>query len=456
MAKIKFTAGRVLTLECESKTLPAFFWDSTAPGLGLRITPKGSKAYIFQTKLNGKVLRITIGNPKSWTLSAAQAEASRLRVIVDGGKDPRVVRADQLALEAESRQAKQMAIAAENERTTERSRIDAFEQSKLKLTARMVWDDYLGSPHPKWGAQHLKDHIIASNNGGVKAKIGNKETKAGPLASLLARPLCSIDSTVVHDWLKSECENRPTFAHNCFRKFRTFINWCAASSKYSAYVNPACCSSNQVRDIVPRHKTKEGDSLQREQLAAWFEAVNAISNPVISVYLQGLLITGARREELATLMWKDVDFHWRSLTIRDKIAGTRVIPLTPYLSALLGMLPRRSEWVFSSTTAASGHLAEPRIAHTKALAVAGLPHVSLHGLRRSFGTLCEWVEVPTGISAQIMGHKPSALAEKHYRRRPLDLLRKWHDQIESWILLQANISLVDQIDLPKLVAVSRG
>jgi intergrase/recombinase len=47
--------------------------------------------------------------------------------------------------------------------------------------------------------------------------------------------------------------------------------------------------------------------------------------------------------------------------------------------------------------------------------------------------------VPTGIVAQIMGHKPSALAEKHYRRRPLDLLRKWHEKIERWILQQANI-----------------
>ena len=34
---------------------------------------------------------------------------------------------------------------------------------------------------------------------------------------------------------------------------------------------------------------------------------------------------------------------------------------------------------------------------------------------------------------------PSALAEKHYRRRPLDLLRKWHEKIETWILEQADI-----------------
>ena len=91
--------------------------------------------------------------------------------------------------------------------------------------------------------------------------------------------------------------------------------------------------------------------------------------------------------------------------------------------------------------AASGRLMEPRIGHNKALTAAGLPALSLHGLRRSFGTLAEWVECPAGVSAQIMGHKPSAIAEKHYRR-PLDLLRMWHVKIEAWILEQAGIEFV--------------
>jgi hypothetical protein len=41
--------------------------------------------------------------------------------------------------------------------------------------------------------------------------------------------------------------------------------------------------------------------------------------------------------------------------------------------------------------------------------------------------------------AQIQGHKPSAIAEKQYRRRPLDLLRMWHDKIEACVLAQAGI-----------------
>ena len=43
------------------------------------------------------------------------------------------------------------------------------------------------------------------------------------------------------------------------------------------------------------------------------------------------------------------------------------------------------------------------------------------------------------VVAQIMGHKPSATAEKHYTVRPLDLLRVHHERIEAWILEQAGI-----------------
>jgi integrase len=165
------------------------------------------------------------------------------------------------------------------------------------------------------------------------------------------------------------------------------------------------------------------------------------------------------------MRWTDVDFRWGALRIRDKVEGERTIPLTPYVAALLRDLKARNEtppqkplelrrkreepkakwkpspWVFASPTAAAGRLQEPRIAHNRALAAAGLPPLSIHGLRRSFGTLAEWCEVPVGIVAQIQGHKPSAIAEKHYRVRPLDLLRLWHQRIEAWILGEAGIAV---------------
>jgi integrase len=168
--------------------------------------------------------------------------------------------------------------------------------------------------------------------------------------------------------------------------------------------------------------------------------VRSIQNPVIAAYLQTLLLIGSRREELATLQWQDIDFRWQAITIRDKVEGERVIPLTPYVAALLTQLPRRNEWVFSSPGAESGRLQEPSIQHRKVCAFAGIEALTLHGLRRSFSTLTEWIECPAGVVAQIMGHKPSATAEKHYKVRPLDLLRMWHTKIEAWMLEQAGIA----------------
>lgn len=417
MAKVNFTAGRVDGFACEPGKAQSFLWDTGAPGLGLRVTASGAKSYIFQGKLNGSAIRITIGDPKTWGIMAAQAEARRLRRLIDDNKDPRTVRQSETA----DREAKKDEI------------------KRQELTLGEVWPGYVEARKAKWSERHYRDHARLAAPGGQTRKRSTKLTTAGPLASLMSLQLSELTSDRISAWLDEESAKRPTSAAQSFRLLRAFIRWAAGMKEYSGLVAAEVYSAQKVKEAVPKNHAKEGDSLQREQLPAWFEAVRKIGNPVISAYLQALLITGARREEMAGLKWVDVDFQWRSLKIRDKVEGSRIIPLPPYLASLLSMLPRRNEWVFSSPAAADGKIAEPRIAHNDVLAAAGLPHVTIHGLRRSFGTLCEWVEMPSGISAQIMGHKPSALVEKHYRRRPLDLLRKWHDKIEVWVLEQAGI-----------------
>ena len=126
-----------------------------------------------------------------------------------------------------------------------------------------------------------------------------------------------------------------------------------------------------------------------------------------------------------------MDFRWNRLTIADKVEATRVIPLTPYMAHLLAGLPRAkgkrqgaNPYVFSSPMSASGRIAEPRAPHADVLADAGIPHVSIHGLRRTFSLLGEAAGAPAGAIAQVMGHKPSAIAEG-YRPRSIDALRPY-------------------------------
>ena len=108
-----------------------------------------------------------------------------------------------------------------------------------------------------------------------------------------------------------------------------------------------------------------------------------------------------------------------------------------------------SLFVFSGRSK-SGHIEEPRIAHDKAVAAAGIPDLTIQGLRRSFSTLAEWTEAPEGVVAQIQGHKPSATREKHYKKRPLDLLRMWNTKIEAWVLEQAGIERPGKEQAPGL------
>ena len=79
MAKIKFTAPKVAGFKCPAGKPQAFLWDSTAPGLGLRATPAGKPAYVFQSEYQGKSLRITIGSPDAWSIPQAQEKARELQ-----------------------------------------------------------------------------------------------------------------------------------------------------------------------------------------------------------------------------------------------------------------------------------------------------------------------------------------------------------------------------------------
>lgn len=442
-----FTAERVTTeFTCAEGKTQTLYWDGKQPGLGLRVTAGGARSYIFEATLRsakgadgkaakGKTVRITIGSTKTYTVSEAQRIAGDYKKKTNDGIDPRREAADKL-IAAEAARSRALKEAAEAQ----------SQEIRMAVTLGEVWPLYINARKAKWSAGHLQNHFTLAATGGEPKKRGAGLTVAGPMASLMPLALAELTGARIAAWLEKEAASRPTNAAQSYRILRAFIRWTFDIPAYRGIVSADAYSSRAVKDVLPKSQAKEGDSLQREQLPAWFNAVQQIGNPIISAYLQALLLTGARREELAALRWVDVDFQWRSIRIKDKVEGLRTIPLTPYVSYLLASLPRRNEWVFSSMNAAGGRLTEPRIAHTKALAAAGLPHVSLHGLRRSFGTLCEWVEMPSGISAQIMGHKPSALAEKHYRRRPLDLLRKWHDRIEAWVLQQAGIDHAPAID----------
>ena len=414
------TVGTIELLTCPEGKAQAFLRDSKAPALRVRVTPAGAKSFVFEAKLNRQTVRRTIGDVRSWTIEAARTEANKLRVTLDQGDDPR-----ELQRQREAQQAAKMTA----------NKVQA-------LTVGEVWTDYLEQRRPFWGALHYRDHLDKAKAGGqASKKRGGKFalTQPGPLASLMPLRMVDLTPERIEAWAAMEGQTRPSSARLAWRLLTVFLTWCAEQPQYAALVpakNPA--KTKKAREALGKSGTKT-DNLQKGQLSAWFAAVKQLPNPTIAACLQIMLLTGARPGEVLGLRWEDVNTQWKGIAIRDKVEGTREIPLTPYVAHLLASLPRRNEWVFSSPTSASGCLTEPNTPHHRACKVAGLDGLTLHGLRRSFKSLTEWLEVPVGVVAQIQGHKPSATAEKHYTVRPLELLALHHGRIEAWILEQAGI-----------------
>jgi len=447
------TAGLIERLTCPAGKTQVFLRDIKAPGLRVRATaasaknPKGLKAFVFEAKLNRQTIRRTIGDVRVWDIEAARTEARRLAVVVrSDGDDPREV-------ERQQQEAKAQAIADKAAADT----AQAQQEAAQALTVGEVWQAYIEERRPHWGDLHYRDHIDKAKAGGLPSgrRGGGKQlTKPGPLAALMPLPLCDLDQATIEAWAAKEGQTRASSARLAWRLLTVFLTWCAEQPAYAPLVaakNPA--KTKKAREALGKPGTKS-DVLQREQLAVWFAAVQQIQNPVIAACLQMMLLTGARPGEVLSLRWEDINTQWKGIQIRDKVEGTREIPATPYMMHLMAALPRRNEWVFASNTSATGCLTEPNNPHTRACTAAGLKGLTLHGLRRSFSSLTEWLEVPAGVVAQIQGHKPSATAEKHYKVRPLELLRVHHERIEAWILEQAGVTFDAKAEPGKLRVVA--
>lgn len=428
--KVNITAGRIADLRCPAGKAQAFLRDAKSPWLAVRVTPAGAKSFVFEAKLNGSGIREVIGSTGAWTIEAARLAANEKKMLVDRGHDPRKLRREA----AEAGKAQEAAIQAK-----------ATDEELRSLLVSGVWPQYLAEGKPRrkeaWKPRYLADLHKAGAPGGEAKRRGSGVTKPGPLFSLMHLRLSQVDQDVMRDWYAVERKRGATQAARAMAMFAGFLSWCATKREYRDLVDRDAAKSSRLQDILPG-KVIRTDALEMSQLPAWFAAVQRLPNKAAAAYLMALVLTGARREEMAAIRWMDVDMQWNRLTLADKVATTRTIPLTPMLKRVIRSLPVRpdNDFVFATPGTKEGRIRDPRSAHAKVLDEAGVGHCTIHGLRRSFALLAESSGTPAGAIAQIMGHRPSAMSER-YKPRPIDMLRPYLTQVEVFILETARVDL---------------
>lgn len=415
--KVNITAGRVAEFKCPQGKSQDFLRDLKSPWLAVRVTASGAKSFVFEAKLNGRGIREVIGSTSAWTIDAARQVANEKKTLVDRGADPRQLRRD--------------AVKAEEAKEAE--------QQQRALRVADVWPSYLKEGKPrrkeKWKPRYAADLEKAAASGGEKKKRGEGVTKPGPLFPLMERRLAELDQDVIRDWYALERKRGATQAARALAMFAGFLSWCSTRREYRGLVDRDAAKASELQDMLPAKKVRT-DALEVAQLPAWFKAIEELRNRTAAAYLVALLLTGARREEMAAIKRVgDVDWRWDRLTLPDKVGTTRTIPLAPHLKSLFKSIPEvpGNPFLFALPGTTDKRISDPRSAHATVLKAAEIGHCTIHGLRRSFALFAEAAGAPAGAIAQIMGHRPSAVSER-YKPRSVDMLRPYLAQIEAFIL----------------------
>lgn len=441
----KLSAGLLERAACPDGARFVVVRDVENRGLRLRVTAAGGKHWQFEARIKGKLFTRSLGAWPAVLIGDAQASARELRTNAAKKIDPRKLE------RAAAAEAERVAVEAAVKAAT--AEADAVAQS---LTVGKIWPLYLETGRPKrrdaWKPRYLADLKAMAAPGGEPKKRGKGVTRQGPLYPLLALPLAAINEDTLKSWFDREAIAGKHQAARALMMFRGFLRWCAARTEYRSMTNRDAGSAPAIVECLPSN-TRRTDALEAAQVPGWWAGVEQLNNRTASVYLRALLLTGARRQELAALTWVNLDFHWRKLTMADKVESTRTIPLSPYMAQLLAGLPRVGPYVFASTGKA-GRITDTRNSHAKALQSAAIEGLTIHGLRRSFSLLGEAAGAPSGAIAQVMGHKPSATAEG-YRPRSVDALRPFLEQIERHILEQAGVQFDGASEPGKLRVVAR-
>ncbi|MBX9689232.1 MAG: tyrosine-type recombinase/integrase [Candidatus Obscuribacterales bacterium] len=143
--------------------------------------------------------------------------------------------------------------------------------------------------------------------------------------------------------------------------------------------------------------------LEQHEITRLFVAIETLRYQITKDFLYMCLFTGARRNNVAAMKWRDISFERNVWTIPETKNGTSQIqPLTTSAIAILNRRRKEcneSDFVFPSKRSRTGHLTKPEGAWAEVIERARLTDVHIHDLRR---TLASW-EALTGANTVLIG-----------------------------------------------------
>jgi integrase len=286
---MRLTSATVRSLALPAGRADHVFFDSDLPGFGLRLRASGAKSWIVQYAIAGRTRKVRLGSLAELDPSQARNTAKNLLAKVRLGGDPAGEKKAARVRATET-------LGALLPRFLERQR------------ARMKPRSY----------QETERHLLAH---------------AKPLHGY---PIESIDRRAIASRLAAVTKTSGPAASNRVRaSLSAYFTWLAREGYVAS--NPVSYTNKAVEN-GSRERVLSDDEL----VAIWRAAGDGQYGAIVKL----LMLTGARRDEIASLRWSEVDLDAATITLplaRTKNRREHVIPLSEQALAVLGAQPHRAE-----------------------------------------------------------------------------------------------------------------
>lgn len=380
--KFNFRIEALQKLECpKTGRKQVIVRDTRVHGLALRITPNGSKTYVYCRRLPkenespSKVCEISIGKFEDVKLEQARNKATEYNYAVGQGKDP--------------------SIKSEQQTSTYGTLFNRYIEEHAKLHT-VTWEETVKN-HKRYFAQWEN------------------------------RQLSSIKRDQVQSWLNNlAMTNGKHTANRNFNTFRAVFGW-AVSKGILLSENP-CVGITTFKTQARERFLQPGEEFERFAIA-----LNREENETLRDFFWMCLFTGARCSNVLSMEWSQINMdllQWRIPITKNNDSQT--IPLTMNAMEILRRRRRDSEghprWVFPSDrkgwkTGDKGHFVAPRKAFLRIVKNAGIEDLRIHDLRRTAGSYMAMQNVSPTIIGKALGHR-SPQATAIYARLTQDPVRQ--------------------------------
>jgi len=386
--------------------------DPSSPGLRLRVTPGGKKAwfYRFRDPVSNKLQKVTLGYYPELKLAAARTTWSELAGVRRKRQNPKAT----LAAQAKARHAEEAKALAEVED-------DLFTVKRLVTLYANAISSEQGADYKKsWKPRkHILDRKLVD-----------------PYSTLPARTLARGDVRGILDGLRSE--GKMVMANRTLASIRALYNW--AIDNEHPRSNPITanpCARLKVTSENSRQRALNDPELKT--LLTRLPKSDVLTDQEKDV-LALALATGARIGEVCSMHHEEIfdDNEWRIPAGKTKNGKVHTV----FLSTLARSIVKRQktdDYVFPNAKVKSKHVRLDTVeAHLReALPALKVEKFTPHDLRRSMSTWLGQEQVDNRIIDRMLNHQPKNLEKTYnvsqYAKPAAQWWQSWGTHLESML-----------------------